>query len=275
MDLSFKGRAKRIDDIDLPKLGQRLGVGEDELHAFIDAETRGTGFDSIGRPRILFERHIFHKYVPRAKRTQAMNAGLANATPGGYGKESEQYGKLLAAIAIDKTSALYSCSWGLAQVMGFNHEAAGYATVEDMIAAFMDDEEEHLEAAVNFILKNKLDDELRRHDWAGFARGYNGKNYRINRYDEKLADAYAKWRRIKDTPWSPGEWIGEVWGEPKKPEPWLPVGTTPITQPAPPEPTPEPGAPPAAPQPAPKGKSGLIAILSIIIAGIAAYLGID
>lgn len=201
MDLSFKGRAKRLDDIDLPKLGARLGVGEDELHAFIDVETRGTGFDPQGRPRILFERHIFHKYVPASKKHKAINAGLASLTPGGYGKESEQYDKLKQAIAIDRKAALFSCSWGLGQVMGFNHTLAGYNDVEQMIAAFMDDEEAHLEAAVTFIQRTGLADELRRHDWAAFAKGYNGPKYRINRYDAKLAEAFAKWKRIKDTPW--------------------------------------------------------------------------
>ena len=41
------GRAKRLDDIDLPKIGAMIGVGEDELHAVIDVESRGTSF---GRP---------------------------------------------------------------------------------------------------------------------------------------------------------------------------------------------------------------------------------
>lgn len=203
MDITFRGAAKRLDDIDLPKLGAVLGVGEDELHAFIDVETRGSGFDSQGRPRILFERHKFYKYLPAAKRTKAVNAGLASKSPGGYGKESEQYSKLLRAIAIDRKAALYACSWGLSQIMGFNHELAGYADVEDMIEAFMQDEEAHLQAAVTFIQKTGLADELRRHDWAGFAKGYNGQNYKINAYDVKLADAFRKWSRIKDTPWPP------------------------------------------------------------------------
>jgi len=38
---------------------------------------------------------------------------------------------------------------------------------------------------------NALADELIRHDWAGFARGYNGPAFRQNRYDEKLSAAYA------------------------------------------------------------------------------------
>lgn len=31
MNHSFKGAAKRLDDIDLPKLGAQIGVGEDAL----------------------------------------------------------------------------------------------------------------------------------------------------------------------------------------------------------------------------------------------------
>lgn len=200
--MDFTGKAKRLDDIDLPKLGAQLGVGEDELHAFIDVETRGSGFDEKRRPIILFERHIFHRYLPANKRSRAANLGLASPQPGGYGKPSDQYPKLLRAMAIDQKAALYACSWGLAQIMGFNHELAGYATVEDMIEAFKADEENHLAAAVRFIKKAKLDDELRRHDWVSFARGYNGPKFRINRYDEKLAEAYRKWSRIKDTPWA-------------------------------------------------------------------------
>lgn len=199
----FKGAAKRLDDTDLPRLGAEIGVGEDELHAFIEAETRGSGFDDQGRPRILFERHKFYKYCPAAKRDAAVKAGLANSRAGGYGKESEQYGKLQRAMAIDEQAALLSCSWGLAQVMGFNHKLAGYSTVAAMIRAFMADEENHLQAAVNFIKASGLDDELRRHDWKGFAKGYNGSGYAANEYDKKLATAFAKWQKIKDTPYAP------------------------------------------------------------------------
>jgi len=83
MTLAFKGAAKRIDDIDLPKLGAQIGVGEDELHAFIEAETRGSGFDPQGRPKILFERHKFYKYLPKEKRAAAVKLGLASTKPGG------------------------------------------------------------------------------------------------------------------------------------------------------------------------------------------------
>jgi len=161
--MNFKGAAKRIDDVDLPKLGYLLGVGEDELHAFIDAETRGTGFDSQGRPRILFERHIFYRELPKELRSKAVKAGLASTKPGGYGKESEQYPKLEKAMAIHPEAALRACSWGLAQVMGFNHKLAGWPTIESFVEAMKADEENHLLAAGNSIKSAGLDDGIRSH----------------------------------------------------------------------------------------------------------------
>lgn len=36
MDTTFKGAAKRITDIDIPRIGAIISVGEDEIHAFMD-----------------------------------------------------------------------------------------------------------------------------------------------------------------------------------------------------------------------------------------------
>lgn len=199
MMVNFKGAAKRLDDIDLPTLGARIGVGEDELHAFLDVETRGSGFDSQGRTTILFEPHVFYRNLSGEKRARAVREGLAYAKWGQAPYPKDSYPRLLKAIAIDETAALKSASWGLGQIMGGNHIAAGYDTVQDMVTAFAADEENQLSAAVNFIKANHLDDELRRHDWAGFARGYNGPGYARNKYDVKLAEAFRKWSRIKDT----------------------------------------------------------------------------
>lgn len=58
-------------------------------------------------------------------------------------------------------------------------------------------EGEQLEAFCNFVETNNLDDELRRKDWTNFARGYNGKNYFINKYDAKMANFYDKFKQEK------------------------------------------------------------------------------
>lgn len=201
MTRTFVGASRRLDDIDLPKLGALIGVGEDELHAFLDVETRGSGFDDLGRPIILFEPHVFYRNLSGAKRDQAVKAGLAYKNWGAKPYPKDSYPRLKAACEIDETAALKSASWGLGQVLGENYGSAGYPTVQDFVSAMMADEELQLKASVDFIKANYLDDELRRHDWAGFAKGYNGAGYAKNRYDVKLGEAYRKWSRIKDTPW--------------------------------------------------------------------------
>ncbi|MER8830438.1 hypothetical protein NKH73_25245 [Mesorhizobium sp. M0938] len=58
MDTTFRGAARRLDDLDLPKLGALIGVGEDEIHAFLDVEISGYGFHAHGRPIIRIRRGI-------------------------------------------------------------------------------------------------------------------------------------------------------------------------------------------------------------------------
>lgn len=197
--MNFKGAAKRLDDIDLPKIGRRIGVGEDELHAVMDVESRGSGFDAQGRPAMLFEPHVFWRFLTEDQRKYAALEGLAYRSWGEQPYPKDSYPRLLSAMAINKDAALRSASWGAFQIMGFNAGMAGYPSAEAMVLHFMEDEEHHLNAMVTFLISAGLDDELRRHDWRGFARGYNGKGYEKNAYHIKLARAYAKWARIRDT----------------------------------------------------------------------------
>jgi hypothetical protein len=236
-DIRFKGAAKRIDDIDLPRIGSMIGVGEDVIHAVMDVESRGYGFDKQGRVLALFEPHVFWRNLSGSKRAAAARAGLAYAKwkPGAYPADS--YPRILAAVQIDEEAALKSASWGLGQILGENHKAAGYPTARAMVEAFADDEEAHLAAMVEFIKTNGLDRALRRLDWAAFARGYNGPAFAKNDYHNRLARRYAHWQRIPDTPWNPRDALKETRAVEGK---GAPVGA-----PAP-KPAPEPAsAPPA------------------------------
>lgn len=201
----FKGAARRLDDIDIPRIGATIGVGEDEIHAFMDVEAAGAGFDSQGRPKMLFEPHVFWRNLPVGKRDIAVKAGLAYPSWGSKPYPKDSYPRLKQAMAIDETAALKSASWGLGQVLGENYEMVGYATPQSMVRAFMEDEESHLEAIVAFLRKSGIADDLAAHRWSTVARVYNGPSYRKHNYDGRMAAAYARWQKIKDTPWSPGE----------------------------------------------------------------------
>jgi hypothetical protein len=202
--MDFQGKAERLADIDIPRIGHRIGVGEDEIHAVMDVEARSSGFDGAGRPAMLFEPHIFWRQLgPGAAREAAARAGLAYASWGAKPYPKDSYPRLEAAMGIEENAALRSCSWGLGQIMGFNAELAGYQNASAMVEAFKDSETAQMDAMVRFIEAAGLDDELRRHDWAGFARGYNGPGYAKHGYDRRLAERFRWWQGKPDTPWSP------------------------------------------------------------------------
>lgn len=203
MFTGYKGAAKRLDNIDIPKIGAEIGVGEDELHAFMDVESAGSGFDVKGRVKMLFEPHVFYRELgPGKKRDRAVKEGLAYAKwrPGSYPTDS--YPRLKAAMQIDETAALRSASWGLGQIMGFNCALVGYDTPQAMIKAFAADEENQLRAVVAFLKKKGLAPALKAHHWLRIERIYNGGGFR-GTYAAKMAAAYDRWQKIKDTPWKP------------------------------------------------------------------------
>jgi hypothetical protein len=198
---TFQGRAERIDDLDIPRIGSVIGVGEDEVHALMEVEAGSSGFDSQDRPKMLFEPHVFYRNLSGENRELAEAKGLAYRgwRPGNYPRDS--YPRLTDAMEIDPEAALKAASWGRGQILGENYAICGYPTVFDMVQAFMDDEATHIAAMIEFIVANNIDDDLRAHRWEAVARVYNGPGYAKHNYHGRLAAAYARWSRIKDTPW--------------------------------------------------------------------------
>lgn len=210
MNALWTGKAKKLDDVDLPRIGHRIGVGEDELHAVLDVETRGGGFDGKGRIKMLFEPHIFYRQLGPVDQLQAVRMRVAYKDWGTRPYPADSFANLITAMNINREAALRSASWGLGQIMGFNCSVVGYDTAEAMVKAFRDDEEVHLEAMVRFIEESGIDDELRRHDWAGFARIYNGPSYAKHGYHTKLAARFKWWQGKPDTKWSPDREMPDV-----------------------------------------------------------------
>jgi hypothetical protein len=202
MPIDFKGPAQRLTDMDLSFAGHLIGAGEDEFHAVLEVESSGSGFDKQGRPKMLFEPHVFYRCLPAEKRQRAVTAGLAYPEWRRGQYPADSYPRLLKAIEIDEAAALKACSWGLGQILGENHKACACDTVQRMVHDTTISEGKQLNQMVAFIRHKKLDDDLKRHDWAGFARGYNGAGYAAHNYHGRLADAFKRWQRIKDTPFT-------------------------------------------------------------------------
>lgn len=192
MSLSFKGTALPLDKDGIAQITDRMGIGEAELWTVITVETRGCGFLPDRRPKILFERHIFSRET--SSRFDQSNLEVSNKAPGGYGMDGpRQYDRLEEAMSLEPTAALRSASWGIGQVLGANAEISGYANVEAMVQAMIASENEQLSAMAGFIIHNGLHKALIAHNWAAFARGYNGPAYAKNKYDTKLEAAYLKY----------------------------------------------------------------------------------
>lgn len=191
MQESFRGSALPLDQEGMNKVLGVLRIGAAELWAVLNVETRGCGFLPDRRPLILFERHIFSRETNHVY--DSSYGDISHPRAGGYGAGgAAQYTRLLQAIALDRRAALRSASWGIGQLMGFNAEIAGYADVETMVSAMTASENEQLIGMAGEIGHNELDHVLRAHDWAAFARGYNGPEYARNSYDTRLAAAYQK-----------------------------------------------------------------------------------
>ncbi len=190
MTPEFQGTALPLDLDGIEAATQLLQVGVAELVAVGTVETRGFGYLRDRRPLILFERHIFSRETKH--KFDSADPNISNPKPGGYGPSgAPQYDRLMRAIGFDRDAALRSASWGLGQVMGFNARAAGFADAETMVVEMMESENAQLLALANFINgQPKAVAALRNHDWAGFARIYNGPTFAINKYDVKLAAAF-------------------------------------------------------------------------------------
>ena len=170
------------------------------IKAVAEVESSGEGFLADGKPKILFEPHIFWKQL----RTKGIDPNLfmeENADilypkwkAGAYGPVSKQHERLERASKIDREAALLSASWGKFQVMGFNWKLCGASSLQEFIDDMYKSEDAQLLRFTHYIRNTFLDDELRGHDWAGFARSYNGPLYLRNKYDTKLKNAYLKYK---------------------------------------------------------------------------------
>jgi len=187
-----------ITDAKFQQSAKRLGVEVATIRAVDQVESNGSGFLDDGQVKILFERHKFYQYLARkhsktyADDVARQRPDICNPQRGGYKGGKAEHTRLQAAVDIDRECALMACSYGRYQVLASNWASLGYSSLQDFINAAMRSEDDHLEMFVRFVATNSLADELQRHDWAGFARGYNGPAYRDNDYDGKLAAAYTK-----------------------------------------------------------------------------------
>ena len=105
----FAGRAAPLTQQGFDKVSGELGGDAASLWALINVETRGFGFFPDKRPKLLFERHQFHKRT--AGRYDANNPDISASARGGYLSGTAEYRRLTRAMTLDrrKRPAIPSC----------------------------------------------------------------------------------------------------------------------------------------------------------------------
>lgn len=170
----------------------RIGVTARHIRTVWAVEASGAGF-TAGRPTILFEPHRFSRATGHRFDRVAPDVSYRTWDRTKYPRgQDARYDQLVRAVGLDVDAGFASASYGAFQVLGENYALCGYASPFAFAQAQAQSEADQLAAFVAFVKARKLDDELRREDWAGFARGYNGTAYRANRYDTRLAAQFAK-----------------------------------------------------------------------------------
>lgn len=192
-----------LTDEDFARAAKALNVEEAAVRAVAEVESAGSGFIYDGRPAILYEAHIFHKETGGKHAGAKDRRGVKLSSPSWdrslYGATgAQQHSRYEDARKLDPDAANKACSWGLFQILGQNHKACGFDTSQEFVdAMWTGGAGAHLDAFVAFVKANNLDGALRAKNWAAFARGYNGPSYAVNKYDTKMASAYARWKAKK------------------------------------------------------------------------------
>lgn len=200
----FKGQAVPLTSADISKAAHGIGVGEDEIHAFLDVETNGSGYDKYGRPKMLYEPHVVYRNAASPEtRDDLVRRGLAYKSWGENAYPRDSYPRLYDAMFLDQNAALVGCSWGIGQILGENSASLKYPSISQMILSFMDSEEAQLDGVIRFLKVNNLVVHLQNHDWWALAEGYNGPRHAEHDYAGRLERRFEWWQKVPDTPWTP------------------------------------------------------------------------
>ena len=188
-----------IDENDYKLAAEKLEVSVAAIKAISEVESSGGGFDKQGRLKLLFEGHIFYKYMKKAgKNVEKLEKEFPTICYSSWNKRGSSYKldqneRLKTAISLNEEIAYMSASYGRFQIMGFNFKECGHISAKAMYDILSISEGKQLISFCYFIKSNeKLHEALKKLDWATFAKIYNGPQYKQNNYDAKLAASFKK-----------------------------------------------------------------------------------
>lgn len=195
-------RGYRLTERDFEEAAEELGVDAATIHAVVDIEAgkQHQGFWTEGKPLINFDLSMFRSMAKRngvnlsryAKTHPVVFAAPNRKRYGSY--QAAQQARLDAAMTIHPLSAIQGTFWGMFQIGGFNWKKCGCESPEEFVERMSANEREQLELFIAFLRSTGLDKPLREHNWAAFARGYNGPSYAKRGYHTRLKKAYEQYK---------------------------------------------------------------------------------
>lgn len=201
---------------------RRLDIEPEVALAVFLVESSGEAFGPDGRMVIRFENHLFFRYwgeanldrfrqhfqmdpnVPWLPVGHTWRADPSQPWQPVHGNQDREWAVFEFARSLDEDAALRAISMGAPQIMGFNHQLAGYETPLAMFNAFSSGEARQIEGFFAFLAGRDLAKHLRTQNYLAFAKGYNGSG-QAQYYMERLLAALEKCAQLSMSDRSAGD----------------------------------------------------------------------
>lgn len=185
-------RFLRLTDEDFDRVANEYGIEAAAIRAVVEIEAgkKMEGFWAPGVPVASYDASI----AASLRRKHAASPGDPDASvPKGLtGFALNKWTTLTSARRKDLNLANLSTFWGMFQIGGFNYRLCGCDSIEEYVEKVSRSEFDQLQLFMTFITKTGLIEDLKKKNWAGFARKYNGASYARRGYHTRMEAAYKR-----------------------------------------------------------------------------------
>ena len=188
-------RYNKLTDRDFVKVAKELGVEVAAIKAVVLIETGNQmkGFCAPGIPVVNFDKTMYNRYKSKVK---SKGGAKGEKVPSGItGHALREWTQLINARKVNPQAANMGTFWGMFQIGGFNYKSCGCETIDEFVEQMAESEFRQLELFATFIKKGGMLQDLKKKNWAGFARKFNGPSYAKRGYHTKMAEAYKKLKK--------------------------------------------------------------------------------
>jgi peptidoglycan/xylan/chitin deacetylase (PgdA/CDA1 family) len=189
-----------------------IGISPSAAAAVLYVESAGSGFGTDGRMTIRFEActfydiwgkdHVeeFSKYFQCNKPNDKFRTTITDQFRNYHGSHFKEWEAFELARDLDEDSAIKSISMGLAQIMGFNYDKIGYASVKEMFNSMSDSIKSQLDgffSALSYKDSGGVSclDGLKSNNYLAFAGCYNAAG-QDNLYGSEISKAVKVFKEL-------------------------------------------------------------------------------